>query len=61
MEPEQSTIGKRVDTHAVIMKELAEIRCVNLHSVHMYNSVSQMCRIIPRRRAAASAFLPCLA
>ncbi|CAM9538385.1 unnamed protein product [Ectocarpus sp. 4 AP-2014] len=26
VEPEQSTIGKRVDTHAVIMKELAEIR-----------------------------------
>ncbi|CAM9902638.1 unnamed protein product, partial [Ectocarpus sp. 12 AP-2014] len=26
VEPEQTTIGKRVDTHAVIMKELAEIR-----------------------------------
>lgn len=29
IEPEQNSIGKRVDTHAVVMKELAEIRCLD--------------------------------
>lgn len=69
MEPEQNTIGKRVDTHAVVMKELAEIRCArdltqSVHSVAQIHGVSQMRRRNPLRRVAASAhsaYLVCLA